>query len=175
MAEDWNTSMKFKSKYESSEVCFWFSDSHNLQPRTEKRKTHTHKLSLVCSECHKICCLLYFNLSLPLPFILLFPLLPPTPPPSPVVLMRAPLSSPLRYQVWLTAILLLRLFCHLSCSAMPAGWLHSTTAGGDNNLHWSDPSAHPAVTNGNRLSCGSTIDCPALVCVCVCVWVCGKG
>lgn len=76
LAEDWNTRMKFKSKYESSEVCF----SHNLQTRTEKRNTYTHKLSLVCSECHKICCLLYFNLSLPLPFILLLPLLPPSHP-----------------------------------------------------------------------------------------------
>lgn len=82
--------------------------------------------------------------------------------------MRAPLSSPLHYQVWLTAILLPRLFCHLSCSAMLADWLHSTTAWGDNNLHWSDPSAYPAVTNGNRLLCGSTIDCPTHVCVCVC-------
>lgn len=90
---------------------------------------------------------------------------------SPVILMCAPLSSPLHYQVWLTAILLPRLLCHLSCSAMPAGWLHSTTACGDNNLHWSDPSAYPAVTNGNRLSCGSAIDCPTLLCVRVCVCV----
>lgn len=82
-----------------------------------------------------------------------------------------PCRVPLHYQVWLTAILLPRLLCHLSCSAMPAGWLHSTTACGDNNLHWSDPSAYPAVTNGNRLSCGSAIDCPTLVCVCVCVCV----
>lgn len=47
-----------------------------------------------------------------------------------------------------------------------ANWLHSTTAWGDNNLHWSDPSAYPAVTNGNRLLCGSTIDCPTHACVC---------
>lgn len=75
-----------------------------------------------------------------------------------------PSSSPLHYQVWLTASLLPRLLCHLSCSAMPAGWLHSTTACGDNNLHWSYPSAYPAVTNGNRLSCSSTIDCPTFGC-----------
>lgn len=82
------------------------------------------------------------------------------------------MQPPLHHQVWLTAILLPRLFCHLSCSAMPAGWLHSTTSCGDNNLHWSYPSAYPAVTNSNRLSCGSAIDCPTLVCVCTWGWVC---
>lgn len=87
-----------------------------------------------------------------------------------------PLLSPLNYQVWLTAILLLWLFCHLSCSAMPAGWLHSTIACGDNNLHWSDPSAYPAVTNGNWLLCGSAINCPTFICVygTGCVWSCAS-
>lgn len=118
-------------------------------------------------ECHEICLLLYFNSPSPSP-----PLLPPLCPPL-SYWCAPPCRAPLHYQVWLTAILLPRLFCHLSCSAMPAGWLHSTTACGDNNLHWSDPSAYPAVTNGNRLSCGSAIDCPTLVCVCVCVCVAG--
>lgn len=78
------------------------------------------------------------------------------PPPSP------------HYQVWLTAVLLPPLFCHSSGCAASAGWLHSTTAGGDNNLHWSDPSARPAVANGDRLSCGGAINCPTPGCVCVC-------
>lgn len=81
---------------------------------------------------------------------------------------RSPLSSSPQYQVWLTAILLPPLLCHLSCCAASAGWQHSATAGGDNNLHWSDPSARPAVTNGDRLSCGGAINCPTPACVCVC-------